>query len=447
MMRSVRQSNGLTSHGGALSGSSPSTRREFLKWTTGAAAAISTFPLVRSVHAAGSDLLKVGLIGCGGRGSGAAVNALDADSGTKLVAMCDIFEDWARGARDRLKKMKPDRVDVPDDRLFVGFDGYKKVIEASDVVLIACASRFHPEYLKAAIEAGKHVFCEKPHGIDPPGIRMTQAACEEAKKKGLSVVSGLCWRYHTGVQETMKRVLDGAIGQIIAIQENYMRTPYRLVERKPGWSEIEYQFRNWYHFNWLSGDDIQQSLIHGLDKASWAMGDQPPVWCYGVGGRAASFGDVYGDVFDHNAVVYEYPSGVRLYGINRAQNGCYTETSDLILGTKGRCDVLKHRIEGETKWEYKGPRCNMYQAEHEALFSAIRSGKPINNGRYMVVSTMLAILGQIAVYTGRKVTWEEAFNANFRFGPEKADFTIEPPVKPNPNGEYPIAIPGITKLL
>lgn len=445
-MRSVRQSNGLTSHGGALSGSSPSTRREFLKWTAGAAAAVSTLPLARSVHAAGSDLLKVGLIGCGGRGSGAAVNALDADPGTKLVAMCDIFEDWARGARDRLKKMKPDRVDVPDDRLFVGFDGYKKVIEASDVVLIACASRFHPEYLKAAIDAGKHVFCEKPHGIDPPGVRMVQAACEEAKKKGLSVVSGLCWRYHTGVQETMKRVLDGAIGQIIAIQENYMRTPYRLVERKPGWSEIEYQFRNWYHFNWLSGDDIQQSLIHSLDKASWAMGEEPPVWCYGVGGRAASFGDVYGDVLDHNAVVYEYPSGVRLYGINRAQNGCYTETSDLILGTKGRCDVLKHRIEGETKWEYKGPACNMYQAEHEALFSAIRSGKPINNGRYMVVSTMLAVLGQIAVYTGRKVTWEEAFNAKFRFGPEKADFTIEPPVKPNPNGEYPIAIPGVTKL-
>lgn len=431
---------------GSQQGSTRGSRREFLKLAGAGVAMASTLPMARSVHAAGSDILKVGLIGCGGRGSGAAVNALNADKGAKLVAMCDIFDDWARGARDRLQKMHPDRVDVPDDRLFVGFDGYKKVIECSDVVLIACASRFHPEYLTAAIAAGKHVFCEKPHGIDPPGVRMTQAACEEAKKKGLSVVSGLCWRYHTGVQETIKRVLDGVIGQIIAIQETYMRSPYRLVERKPDWTEIQYQFRNWYHFNWLSGDDIQQSLIHSLDKGSWAMSDQPPVWAYGVGGRAASFGPVYGDVFDHNAVVYEYPNGVRLYGVGRAQNGCYTEVSDIFLGTKGRCDVLRHRIEGENPWQYEGPPCNMYDAEHVALFSAIRSGKPINNGNYMVTSSMLTILGQIAIYTGRKVTWEEAFQAKFRFGPEKADFTIDPPVKPKPDGEYPIAIPGITQL-
>jgi len=400
----------------------------------------------RTAHAAGSDVLKVGLIGCGGRGSGAAGNAMNADPGAHLVAMADLFEDKVLGSREQLRKLKPDQVAVDDDHCFTGFDGYKHVIEAADVVLIACASRFHPQYLQAAVAAGKHVFCEKPHGIDPPKVHVTIAACEEAEKKGLSVVSGLCWRYHRGVQETMKRVLDGAIGDLVAIQETYMRSPYRLVDRQPDQSEIEYQYRNWYHFNWLSGDDIAQSLIHSMDKGSWAMGDQPPAWAYGQGGRAASFGTVYGDVYDHFSVTYEYPNGVRMYGVGRAQLGCYNEVSDIFLGTKGRCDVLKHQIQGETNWRYEGPNTNMYDAEHEALFASIRNGKPINNGKYMAVSTMLAILGQMASYTGKKVTWEEAFNSTHTWGPDHCDFNIEPPVKPDASGIYPVPIPGVTKL-
>jgi myo-inositol 2-dehydrogenase/D-chiro-inositol 1-dehydrogenase len=425
-----------------------SSRRDFLKASAvaTAGAALGSMALGRSAHAAGSDTLKVGVIGCGGRGSGAAANALGADKGAKLVAMADLFEDLARGSRDRLKKMLPEQVAVPDDHLFVGFDGYKKVIESSDVVLIACASRFHPRYLKAAVDAGKHVFVEKPHAIDPPGIHMIIAACEEARKKNVSVVSGLCWRYDSGVQETMKRVLDGAIGQITAIQETYMRTPYRLIERKPGWTEIQYQYRNWYHFNWLSGDDIAQSLIHSMDKASWALGDRPPLRAYGQGGRAASFGPVYGDVFDHHSVVYEYANGVRMYAIGRAQNGCYDEVSDHFLGTKGRCNLLKNRIEGETKWQYEGPKPNMYDQEHVALFAGIRAGKPVNNAPYMATSTMLGVLGQMVCYTGKQITWEDAMKSTHTFGPAECGFETEPPVKPDANGIYPVAIPGMTKL-
>ena len=422
------------------------SRRDFLKASSAAVA--GGLALSRSAHAAGDDVIKVGLVGCGGRGSGAADNAMNADDGARLVAMADIFEDKVKGSRDRLKQMKPNQVDVDDDHCFVGFDGYRKVIDSGiDVLLIACASRFHPPYLEAAVEAAKHVFVEKPHAIDPPGIRTVIAACDEARRKKLSVVSGLCWRYHHGVRETMKRLHDGAIGDVVTIQETYMRSPYRLVEREPGESEIEYQFRNWYHFNWLSGDDIAQSLIHSMDKGAWLMHDEPPVKAYGIGGRSSSVGTVFGDVFDHHGIVYEYANGVRMYAFGRAQNNCYNEVSDLYFGTKGRADVIKHRIEGETEWRYEGPKCNMYDVEHEELFAAIRSGNPINNGTYMAGSTMLGILGQIVCYTGKEVTWDEAIQADYRWEPVDCDFTTDPPVKPDENGIYPVAMPGVTKLL
>jgi len=403
--------------------------------------------VARAAHASGSEMLKLGLIGCGGRGSGAVMDAFEADPGTVLVAMTDLFEDRLQGARQRLAQAKPDRVQVDDDHCFVGFDGYQKVIDSGvDVVLIACASKFHPKYMAAAVAAGKHIFIEKPHAVELPDLHKVTEACEEAKRKGLSIVSGLCWRYHAGVRETMKRVHDGAIGEIVAIQETYMRSPYRLIEFEPGLTEIQYQYRNWYHFAWLSGDDISQSLIHSMDKGSWAMHDQPPVWAYGSGGRAASFGRVYGDVYDHFSIVFEYPNGVRMYAIGRAQNNCYNEVSDIFFGTKGRCDLLKHRIEGEVNWRYEGPKSNMYVAEHQALFRAIRSGNPINNGHYMVTSTRLALLGLLCAYSGRQITWEEALKSQFRLGPEECDFNTEPPVKPDENGIYPVPIPGVTKI-
>ncbi|MCS7238088.1 MAG: Gfo/Idh/MocA family oxidoreductase [Thermoguttaceae bacterium] len=425
--------------------SSGKTRRDFLRDSMLiSGVGLGGLTVARAAHAAGSETLRLGLIGCGGRGAGAVSDAFEADPGTVLVAMTDVFEDRLQTARKLLKDKYPDRVLVDNERCFVGFNGYRQVIESGvDVVLIACASKFHPKYMAAAIAAGKHVFVEKPHATELPDLALVEKACNEAKEKGLSVVSGLCWRYHEGVRETMKRVHDGAIGQIVAIQETYMRSPYRLIEFEEGLSEIAYQYRNWYHFVWLSGDDIAQSLIHSMDKGSWALGDIPPLWAYGVGGRAASVGRVYGDCFDHFSIVFEYPNGVRMYAIGRAINNCYNEVSDIFYGTEGKCDLLRHRIDGKIKWEYKGPKSNMYVAEHQALFGAIRSGNPVNNGHYMILSTRLALMGQLAAYSGRQVTWEEVLTTKFRHGPEEADFNTEPPVRPDQNGIYPVRMPGV----
>jgi len=244
----------------------------------------------------------------------------------------------------------------------------------------------------------------------------------------------------------MKRVLDGAIGDLVAIQETYMRSTYRNVERQPGWSELEYQFRNWYHFRWLSGDDGPQSLLHSIDKGAWALREQTPVKAFGSGGRSSCFGSVYGDVFDHEAVVFEYANGVRMYANVRAQDGCYSEVSDTLLGTKGRCDLLKNSIEGETKWQYDGPKSNMYDAEHVVLFDAVRAGQPVNDGVRMVRSTMLSLLGQMVCYNGQQMTWEQALNSPWRAGPDAISWEMEPPAKADANGTYPVPIPGITKL-
>jgi len=427
------------------------SRREFLKTSAGAvsAAALANVAIERTAHAAGSDILKVGLIGCGGRGSGAGLQALNADNGARLVAMADVFEDRLKGARQRLAGQKGEQVAVADDQCFAGLDGGLKVIQSGvDVVLIACASRYHPEYLQAAVEAGKHVFVEKPHAIDPPGVRTVMAACELAAKKNLNVVSGLCYRYDPGMRETMKRIFDGAIGEIVAIQETYMRSPYRLIEREPGQKELEYQYRNWYHFRWLSGDDVPQSLLHSIDKGAWALRDEIPEKAFGLGGRSSSVGTVFGDVFDHASIVFEYANGVRMYAHGRAQNGCYNEVSDVFLGTKGRCYLMKKQIEGQTNWKYEGPKSNMYDVEHQELFASIRAGKPINNGLYMARSTMMAVLGQMAVYSGKQITWEDAMKSQYIAGPGPAQcsWDMDPPVKPDANGIYPVPIPGMMKL-
>ncbi len=316
------------------------SRRRFLKSSVGAAAAaVGELAWARTAHAAGSDVIKIGLIGCGGRGSGAAANAMNAGKDVRLVAMADIFDDRLQGARGRLKKSYPEQVAVDDDHCFVGFDAYEKLIASGvDVVLCAAASHFHPLHLNAAVAAGKHVFCEKPHGLDVPGLKMAMAAAEEARKKNLCLVSGLCWRYDPGVREAMKRVRDGAIGEIVAIQETYLGTPYVLRERKPEWSEMEYQLQNWYHFNWLSGDQTAQQLVHSLDKASWALGDKPPVKAWGLGGRQVCVEPKYGDQFDHHAVVFEYANGVRVFGFCRDMLGCYNENVGRDPRHQGPCD-------------------------------------------------------------------------------------------------------------
>jgi len=425
------------------------TRRRFLKNGAAAGAALGALSLARSVHAGGEETIKIGMIGCGGRCSGAAAQSMNVGPFVKLVAMGDVFQTRVQARRKALKGQFPDQVVVDDDHCFVGFDAYQKVIECADVVLIACASKFHPMYSEAAVRAGKHVFVEKPHGIDPVGVRRMQAVCDLAKEKGLSIVSGLQSRFHAGWQETVKRIHGGAIGDVVAVQSMFLRGPYRLESRQPGQREIEYQFWNWYHFRWLSGDDVPQSLVHNVDRVSWIMKEELPAWAFGLGGRSSSFGEVYGDMFDHHTVVYEYKGGARLYALCRTQKNCYNNSSDIIMGTKGTCYLRRCRIEGETNWQFEGPHNNPYQAEQEALINSIRQGKPINSGYHMATSTMIGVLGQIACYTGKATRWEEAYNADFQFGPppEEASFDMEPPTRPDDTGNYPLPMPGVTKLL
>ena len=426
------------------------TRRDFLKTSTVAAsaAAVGTLDLSRSAHAAGSDIIKVGMIGCGGRNSGAAGQALSADPGARLVAMCDIFRDRINSARDELKKAKGEQVTVDDAHCFTGFDGYKHVIEASDVVVIANAAKFHPFHSMAAIQAGKHVFVEKPHGIDPLGIKLMQKACDVAKEKKLCIVSGLQSRFHTGYIETVQRIHDGAIGSIVSLEENFLRAPYRVTERKPEYNELDWQCSTQYHFRWLSGDDVPQSLVHNLDRSSWVLGNTVPIKCHGLAGRSTMVEPLYGDVFDHHSVVYEFDKGVRVYAFCRTTGGCYDENSSLISGSKGKASVLNCCIWGETNWRWQG-QCDPYQIEHDKLFAGIRSGNPINCGDYMARSTMIGVMGQIACYTGKEVSWEEVNKSDFYYPPkpEECHDGMEPPTKPGANGSYPVPAPGRVKMI
>lgn len=379
---------------------------------------------------------------------GRRCSALTADSGARLVAMCDIFMDRVKEKREVLKGQKGEQVMVDDDHCFEGFDGYKHVVEASDVVLIANAAKFHPLQTMTAIQAGKHVFVEKPHGIDPAGLKQIQQAVELAKQKGLCVVSGLHSRYHTGYAETVQRIHDGAIGDVVSIEENFLRAPYVIIDRKSDLSEVQWQCSTQYHFRWLSGDDVPQSLVHNLDRASWVMHNEVPVKCHGLGGRSSMIRPIYGDVFDHHSVVYEFANGVRIYAFCRTTTGCYDEYSSIVFGSKGKADIMGCRIQGETNWRWRD-RCDPYQREHDILFAAIRSGEPVNNGDYMVPSTMAGVMGQISCYTGQEVTMEQMKESDFYYAPRPEDCHdgMEPPVKLAANGSYPVPIPGKTRLL
>ncbi len=425
------------------------SRREFLQAATGAAAVLATrqLSLCRAAHPGGSDILKVGLIGCGGRGCGAAVNAMNADPQARLTAVADAF-DWR--ITDGLKWMaaeKPTQISVAPDQRFVGLQAYRQLLDSDvDVVLITVPSHFTPIYLKAAVDAGKHVFCEKTHAVDAPGVRLVLEAGEIARRKGLSVVSGLAWRYHTGVRETMKRVHDGAIGEIHTIQEICNTGSLRSLPRREGMTEMEYQIYNWYDFNWLSADLPGLNLVHNVDKGAWALHDEPPVKAWGMGGREVRKGPTYGDVFDHHATVFHYSSGVQMHAYCRQINGTFTDVSDVFIGTKGRCDLLRHKIDGEVNWRYDGPDCNRFDLEHVALFSAIRSGEPLNNSMYMARSSLLALMATWCSHTGEELTWEQCFNSNRQVNPTAYSFDAPPPTLPDVDGNYRIEVPGVSKL-
>jgi myo-inositol 2-dehydrogenase / D-chiro-inositol 1-dehydrogenase len=424
---------------------SNNSRRDFLK----ASASLAFLP---GAYANDAGVIRVGVIGCGGRGEAAAMNAMNADKGIRISAMADIRLDRIQEVRASLKQKYPGQVDAPDDRLFTGFDAYRHVIDASDVVIIANAAKFHAFHLLAAIEAGRHAFVEKPHAIDPHGLRLLRAACEKARAKRLCVVSGLQSRYHPGYQETIQRVQEGAIGEISTIQETWLRPPYVLRERLSGQSEVEHQASNQYHFHWLSGDDVPQTLVHNLDRSRWVLGDQRPLRCYGMGGRSTLHAEKYGDVYDHHAVVYDFPGYVRVYAYCRTIDNCYDENSSVITGTKGKCDLLRLSIHGATNWKSSLPpsKNNAYDLEHVALFKAIRSGNVINNANYMIDTMQTVIMGQIACYTGKVVEWDQVSQSDFCYAPrpEECRADMEPPVKPGPDGIYPVAfIPGESKIV
>jgi predicted dehydrogenase len=429
--------------------SAPNTgasRRDFLATSAAAVAGatLATLPAsMANVHAAGSDMLKVGLIGCGDRGTGAAIQALSADPHTKLVAMGDMFKDHLD---NKLKVLKDDdkvgsRVDVKPDQCFVGWEAYKRVLATDvDVVILTTPPHFRPLHLKAAIDAGKHIFCEKPVAVDAPGVRALMEACKAAKSKNLSLVSGLCYRYERAKRETMARVHDGAVGDIVALHTNYNTHGLWSFAHEKDWSDMEWQLRNWLYFTWLSGDHIVEQHIHSLDKMAWAMKDKPPAKAYGTGGRQTRISEQFGHIFDHHAVVFEYDNGVKLFSFCRQQDHTANDVNDYIMGTQGVCDMMKHTIKGKIEWKAtKDKRDNMYQNEHDELFASIRASKPINNGDYMTQSTLMAIMGRMATYTGQVITWDMALNSKENLTPAKYEF--------GPLAMPEVARPGVTKFV
>jgi predicted dehydrogenase len=416
-------------------------RRDFLR----AAAVAGTLAAVPHVHAAGSDLLRVGLIGCGGRGTGAAGQALRADKNVKLVAMADAFEDRLQDSLALLRKDADiaDKINVRSDTCFVGFEAYKQVIACCDVVLLCTPPQFRPLHLKAAVESGKHVFAEKPVAVDAPGVRSVLATCAEAKKRNLSLVSGLCLRYDNGFRDTVKRLHDGTVGEIMTLQANDLRGGRWSHARKPDWSDMTYHMRNWYNFTWLSGDFNVEQHVHFLDVCAWVMKDEYPVRAVGMGGRQVLSGPEYGNIYDHFSVVYEYAGGARLFSNCRQQRGCKNDISAHVVGTMGRAELSERKkglhIKTDADWYYAGPTNEMYQTEHDLLFAAVRTGKPLNNGEYMAKSTLLAIMGRMAAYTGQLVTWDMALNSKEDLTPPKYDWAVRLP-------DPPVAMPGVTRF-
>lgn len=421
-----------------------STRREFIQAAT-VAGALGAVP---SVHAAGSDVLRVGLVGCGSRGTGAAAQALGADSNAKLVAMADAFEDRLDESLNLLKADPAigSKVDVRPEGRFVGFDAYQKMLAAGvDVILLCTPPQFRPLHLRASVEAGVHVFAEKPVAVDAAGVRSVLEACEKAKAKRLSVVSGLCLRYDNGFRETVRRIRDGAIGGVVTLLANDYRSGRWNKPKQPDWTEMYYQMRNWYNFTWLSGDFNVEQHVHHLDVCAWIMGDKYPVSAIGMGGRQVLTGPEYGQIYDHFSVTYEYADGAELISNCRQQPGCKNDMSIRAIGTRGRADLserrngLKIRSEGGD-WTYDGPKNEMYRTEHELLFAGIRDGRPVNNGEYMAKSTLLAIMGRMAAYTGQQVTWEMALNSREDLTPSRYDWDAPPPPSQ-------VAVPGQTQFL
>lgn len=392
-----------------------------------------------------NKVLKVGLVGCGGRGTGAAVQALRADPDTVLHAMADAFEDRLTSSLELLKKAHGQRADVKKNMQFVGFDAYQKLIDSGvDVVLLAAPPGFRPKHFSAAIAAGKHVFYEKPVAVDGPGIRKVLEAAKKAKEKNLSLVSGLCFRYDMQKQALFGKVLNGEIGDIKSISSTRYGGELWFKDRQPDWNDMQYKMRNWYYYNWLGGDFIVEMFVHSTDMISWAMGDKMPLTACGVGGRQWRTDKKYGNIYDHFAVELDYGRGLKGNISTRQLSGGSSRNSVEIAGSLGNvfCEGNRHEIWGKEDWKYEGERNDMYQTEHDVFFRSIRKGEAINDGERAANSTLMAIMSRDAAYSGQIISWEDAMNSTVSLGPKNDEYSWDL-IYEGPG----IAIPGVTKMV
>ncbi len=422
------------------------SRRTFLKRSTAAMAGglAAGLSVARGAHAAGSDVIRLGLVGCGGRGSGAAKQALLADRGARLVSVCDAFADRLQNGLNNLKAQEEiaDRIVVDDDHQFSGFDGYKQVIASDvDAVLLATPPHFRPVQLKACIDAGKHVFAEKPVAVDAPGVRSVLETTQQARQKNLCIVSGLNGRYSPQLRELISRIHEGAIGEVLTLHAARYGGGVWTRARKDDMTEMQYQMRNWYYFTWLSGDFNVEQFVHQLDRMAWVMKDRYPDRCYATGGRQARTGSEHGHIYDHFSSVFEYESGARVFTTTRHQRGCSNESQAHVIGTQGTADLNKGIITGARSWEApRGPRRDTHQIEQDAFLAALRSGQVINNGDYMAKSTMMAIMSRMSAYTGESLTWEQVIHSKEDLSPENYSWDAEPP-------KASVAVPGLTAFV
>lgn len=418
-------------------------RRTFLSTTSAILAAVPQF-----VHAATNGALKLGLIGCGGRGTGAANHAMNTAEDVHLVAACDVDREALERQMVILREKLPNQTQVRPDTLFSGFGDYKNVIAESDVVILATPPGFRPQHFEEAVRQGKHVFMEKPVATDVDGIKRVLAAAEEAKRKNLKVAVGLQRRHEPAYQDIVKRIQDGALGDIIYLRAFWDGTARAGKERNPGETELHYQIRNWYYFTWLSGDHNVEQHVHNLDVVNWIKGNHP-VSALGMGGREVRNKPSNGQIFDHHFVEYRYADGTRMWSQARQIPGCWRSVSESVTGTKGEAclEARRFTITGANPYEKRlSTGEDGHQLEHYPFFEAIRKDIPYNEAALGAEATMTAILGRMATYSGQEATWEDAMASNLKLVPDRLkDFDSEAPVKAGPDGRYPVAVPGVSK--
>jgi myo-inositol 2-dehydrogenase/D-chiro-inositol 1-dehydrogenase len=446
------------------------SRRDFIKTSSmlvaGGAVAGSTLNFARAAHPFGSDTIKVGLVGCGGRGTGAAVQALNTMGGeVKVTALADVFEDRIQGAYRGIKGAHNDKVDVPKERMFAGFDAYQNLLQTDcDMVILATPPGFRPQQFEAAVKAGKHVFMEKPVAVDAAGVRRVLEANKAAKEKNLAVAVGLQRRHEPRYKETIQRIQDGMIGDIILARAYWNGATPWVRERQANMTEMEYQLRNWYYFNWLCGDHIVEQHIHNLDVINWVMNGYP-VEGQGMGGCEVRKGKDYGETFDHHFIEFRYQNGANLYSQCRHIPNCFNAVSEHVHGTKGSADISGARIldtQGKVLYSYGRGGGDGHQQEHHDLFADLRAGKIPNEGEWGALSTMTAIFGRMCTYSGQKISWQDALNSQIVVSPVdkyktvqdmplQPDLDKEPgqfkPLVPGPDGNYARPVPGVTKVI